>query len=171
MSDHPDIMIVDQDDRPIGAMQKDRAIAEGHYHRISRVLVFNQAGELYMQLRGPAVAYPNLWDQSVGGHVDAGEDYREAAQREALEEIGLTDLDLEEVGGFYEDLESGDTVLKRFNRIFKATTVRQPVANPAEVAEGKWITLPTLKQEMADHPERFTDGFRRTMQIYEESDG
>lgn len=59
-------------------------------HRVVHVLVFNGAGELMLQKRSmnKDVA-PGKWDTSVGGHVDPGEDLREAALREMEEELGI----------------------------------------------------------------------------------
>jgi isopentenyldiphosphate isomerase len=38
---------------------------------------------------------PGKWDTSVGGHVDAGEDWHEAAVREMREELGIEGVELE----------------------------------------------------------------------------
>ncbi|HUX50537.1 MAG TPA: NUDIX domain-containing protein [Spirochaetia bacterium] len=59
-------------------------------HRVAHVLVFNDAGELYLQKRSSTKdVQPGRWDTSVGGHVDSGESYERAAAREMREELGI----------------------------------------------------------------------------------
>src|SRR5664279_859085 len=98
------IIIVDEDDRPIGQATKPEVWAQGLRHRIVRIMIENDQGELLLQHRTPTMAlYPNRWDNSVGGHVDAGEDYLTAAKRELDEELGITDTPLQEMGYYASD--------------------------------------------------------------------
>lgn len=63
-------------------------------HRVVHVLVFNDKGELLLQKRSmnKDVA-PGKWDTSVGGHVNPGEDIKEAAKREMQEELGISEAE------------------------------------------------------------------------------
>jgi 16S rRNA (adenine1518-N6/adenine1519-N6)-dimethyltransferase len=55
------------------------------------ILIFNAAGELFLQKRSRLKdRHPNVWDSSAAGHVDAGEEYDDAAARELDEELGIT---------------------------------------------------------------------------------
>ena len=66
----------------------------GEYRTVVHVCVFDRRGRLLIQQRAPEkFIWPNLWDVSVGGGVDAGETSRQAAEREFLEELGYP-LDL-----------------------------------------------------------------------------
>jgi isopentenyldiphosphate isomerase len=59
-------------------------------HRAVHVLVFRSSGKLLMQKRVMTKdVAPGKWDTSVGGHVDAGEDFNTAAAREMKEELGI----------------------------------------------------------------------------------
>ena len=58
------------------------------------VCVFDRRGRLLIQRRAPEkFIWPDLWDVSVGGGVDAGETSRRGAEREFWEELGVS-LDL-----------------------------------------------------------------------------
>ena len=58
------------------------------------VCVFDRRGRLLIQQRTRSkFIFPNLWDVSVGGGVDAGETSRRGAEREVREELGVS-LDL-----------------------------------------------------------------------------
>lgn len=66
----------------------------GYYRLAVHVCIFNERGQMLIQKRQPfKVGWPNKWDVTVGGSAVAGEDPRQAAERETLEEIGLA-LDL-----------------------------------------------------------------------------
>lgn len=83
--------IVDEVGRVIG--QATRRECHGNpslIHRVVHIFVFNSAGDLLLQKRSVNKdIQPGKWDTSVGGHVDAGEEYAEAAVRELEEELGV----------------------------------------------------------------------------------
>ncbi len=62
-------------------------------HPVVHLHVLNAHGKLLLQLRSASKRIqPGRWDTAVGGHVSYGESIVQALQREALEEIGLTDV-------------------------------------------------------------------------------
>jgi isopentenyl-diphosphate delta-isomerase type 1 len=155
------IQIVDEHDNVIGTETMAKARKEGLIHRISRVMVENPEGKTLLQKRGNKVLWPNCWDNSAAGHVDAGEDYLTAAKREMLEEIGIDADELEELGVYFTDERLGEKILKRFNAAYKLVTEKQPVNVPnEEVAEVRWFALEEVKELIKNHPDQVTDGLR-----------
>lgn len=70
-------------------------LAEGDYHLVVHLCLFNSKGELLIQRRQPwKKGWPGLWDLTVGGSAILGESSREAIEREAKEELGI-DINLE----------------------------------------------------------------------------
>lgn len=64
---------------------------QGHWHRTSQVYVLNNQNELLCNLRHPSKdLFPKLWDVSIGGHLEPGENYETCALRELSEELGIT---------------------------------------------------------------------------------
>lgn len=88
--------IVDEDDRVIGkALRSECHGNPSLVHRVAHVLVFDRQGRLLLQKRSMSKdVQPGKWDTSVGGHLDPGETYEEAARREMFEELGVADLPL-----------------------------------------------------------------------------
>lgn len=84
--------LVDENDRVLS--QTTRAAVHGNpslIHRVAHVLVFNSLDELYLQKRSSSKdVQPGKWDTSVGGHVNSGETYEQAAIREMREELGIS---------------------------------------------------------------------------------
>lgn len=62
-------------------------------HPVVHLHLFNERGELYLQLRAKTKdLLPGYWDSSVGGHMDPGEMPEEALRREAMEELGISNF-------------------------------------------------------------------------------
>jgi isopentenyldiphosphate isomerase len=83
--------VVDEDDRIVGRATRRQCHGNPSLiHRVAHVLVFNGKGELLLQKRSLRKdIQPCRWDTSVGGHLDPGEDYLQAALRETREELGI----------------------------------------------------------------------------------
>ncbi len=60
-------------------------------HRTAHVVVFATDGRLLLQKRSlNKDIQPGRWDTAVGGHLDPGEDWERAANRELREELGIS---------------------------------------------------------------------------------
>jgi isopentenyl-diphosphate delta-isomerase len=82
--------IVNEWGEPTGRILDKRTIhAQGLRHRDVHVWITNGRDLLQQQRNSDKSIMPNAWDISVGGHVSAGESYRDAAVRETYEELGL----------------------------------------------------------------------------------
>ncbi len=166
MSDIP-IAIVDENNVVVGSASIDEARKRGLIRRVARVMIENPQGELLLQKRTAKMLFPNCWDNSAAGHVDAGEDYIVAAKRELFEEVGMLADELEEIGNYYSDSVQGDMILKGFNRVYKIVTDEAPTeVQNDEVAEVKWFTLEEVKKLIKQHPDKVTDGLVDVMQRY-----
>ena len=72
------------------AMDYDVAHEQGGWHGLSHVLAISPDGEIVVQVRGRG---DMRRDMSVGGHVNMGEDWEQAALRELEEELKLEHID------------------------------------------------------------------------------
>lgn len=167
----PNILIVDNDNNPIGSAPKAEARAKGLYHRIARVILKNSKGEILMQRRGENDKdMGHRWDQSAAGHVDEGEESLTAAYRELEEEIGIKGIELTHVGTFQTEninIEKNETV-RRFNDLYIAKYDGNDFKlNPREVAEIKWMNIDDLIDQMKENSENFTKGFVLLIEKYE----
>lgn len=155
------ILIVDEHDVPIGSATKEEAWKRGLHHRIVIVHVIDGAGNMLLQKRGPAVEiFPNRWDHGAAGHVDAGETYFQAAQRELKEELGIVGVPLKEVGDFRTNRVIDDKILHRFHKLYRAVISQDMPLHLqlSEVADARWFSLSDIRVMLHDTPELVTLG-------------
>jgi isopentenyldiphosphate isomerase len=162
------IAFVNEKDEIIGTGTKEEAWKNGDIHRIVRILIFNSKKELLIQKRSLKMKiWPGRWDVSVGGHVDEGEDYLLAAKREAKEEMGIRNIELEEVKKYFTDgMREGGKIVKRFNMLYKASCESEIDFDEEEVSEIKWMSLSEIEQKIREKPEEFTESFIEVLNIY-----
>jgi isopentenyldiphosphate isomerase len=166
----PKITVVDEEDTVIGAAERSEVRANGWRHRIVRVFIRNNDGKLLLQQRSQHVHdSPGKWDQSVGGHVDEGEDYLTAAQRETQEELGIAAIDLQEIGKFAVDRPAVDGFIRRFQTVYIGTWNGDVQYEPSEVASIRWLTPAEIDTWLAERPEDFTYSFGRAFRLVQQA--
>jgi 16S rRNA (adenine1518-N6/adenine1519-N6)-dimethyltransferase len=83
--------VVNESDEVIGSETRESVHVNNLRHRAVHVLIFNGAGELFLQKRSLwKDRNPGVWDSSAAGHVDSGEGYGQTVRRELEEELGVS---------------------------------------------------------------------------------
>jgi isopentenyldiphosphate isomerase len=161
MSEHFDI--VDKDDHVIGRASRSEVHGNPELtHRVAHVLVFNSSGQLYLQLRAPDKdVQPGKWDTSVGGHVDVGETYEEAATREMREELGITSDTLEPLYRYRHRNDYESEMVQTYRLVWDGSIF----ADPAEISEGRFFTFDQID---GSDPAIFTPNFLNELRRYRE---
>lgn len=82
--------IVNENDEVIGRETREKIHHEGLLHREVHVYFVTPNKEIIFQHRAKDKdTYPDLLDATVGGHVEIGDSYEQAAIRETEEETGI----------------------------------------------------------------------------------
>ncbi|MEX2052200.1 MAG: NUDIX domain-containing protein [Candidatus Paceibacterota bacterium] len=82
--------VVNEDDQIIDSKPRKDVHRLGLLHREIHVWMFDENKNIFFQKRGLHRTSPGLLDVTIGGHVNVGENYNEAAVREAKEETGIS---------------------------------------------------------------------------------
>ena len=155
--------VVDDNDDPIGTASRAKVHAENLIHRAVHVFVLNRNGDLWLQKRSRLKDMnPCLWDSSVSGHLDAGEDYHQAAVRELGEEIGITQStdQLEKIASVKPSADTG------WEHIHLFLTSHTGAVNfpAAEIESMMPFPLSEIKAWIAASPDDFSPAFRMLFQ-------
>jgi isopentenyl-diphosphate delta-isomerase type 1 len=143
------VQVVDENDKPIGGVDIREAWEKSLPHRISRVMVQDEKdGSLLLQLRVKSkYLFPECWDNSAAGHVDAGESYEAAAIRELNEEMGISGVKLGILDYYYSHDMYKEHNLCEWNKVYLAKISREYKVKKQdnEVAEIKWFSKSELR--------------------------
>ncbi|THD65649.1 isopentenyl-diphosphate Delta-isomerase [Robertkochia marina] len=156
------VILVNEQDEPIGTMEKIEAHEKALLHRAFSVFVFNDKGETMIQQRALHKYHsPGLWTNTCCSHQRVGESNIEAGKRRLMEEMGFTVNDLEEVFSFiYKAPFDNGLTEHELDHVMVGKYNGEPDINPDEVASWKWVTLESIKEGMQKNPEQYTAWFK-----------
>lgn len=156
------VVLVDEDDRPVGTAEKLRAHTEGWLHRAFSVFVFDATGRLLLQRR-TATKYHSggLWSNTCCSHPQPGEAPLEGAHRRLFEEMGF-DCSLTPTFRETYCLPVGtDLIEHEHNHVFVGV-VDDPAICPrsGEVSKWTWVEPLSVQEDVSHRPDRYTAWFR-----------
>ena len=157
--------VVDEEDRVIGKETRENCHKNRLIHRSVYVLLINSKGELFLQKRSMSKdLYPGYYTGSATGHVDYGETYDQAAQRELREELGIN-APLEKIGKFH----SFSPIENEFSTLYVCSYDGEVKFNPEEITMGLWMKLEQVREDMESGKKLFAPGFKVAFNEYEQS--
>jgi 8-oxo-dGTP diphosphatase len=117
--------------------------------------------EVLLQLRQNTGYMDDHWAAAAAGHVERGETAYDAAQREALEELGVTNLDLTFVTTM-QRTRHADPIDERVDFFFTARSWSgEPrIVEPEKAADLRWCALDALPEPVVPHELAVLDTFR-----------
>jgi isopentenyl-diphosphate delta-isomerase len=154
------VILVNEQDEPIGLMEKMEAHEKGLLHRAFSVLIFNSKGEMLLQQRALSKYHsPGLWTNACCSHPRNGETILEAANRRLLEEMGMQ-AELGVLTHFIYKAEFDNGLTEHeLDYVVKGITDNNPITNPDEVNDFRWITPVNLTEWVRNTPSDFTVWF------------
>lgn len=156
------VVLVDENDAPLGTMEKMEAHRDGgHLHRAFSVIVFSPRGEIMLQRRAATKYHSqSLWTNTCCSHPAPGEATLEAAHRRLREEMGF-DVPLQEVFSFVyrAGLDTGLTEYE-YDHVLVGEFSGEPLCNPQEVDDWRWISPEELKADMEASPQKYSAWFK-----------
>ena len=149
--------VVDANDQVIDQQPRSEVHRLGLRHRAIHLLVFNAAGELFLQKRSMKKdCFPGTWDSSASGHVDSGESYDACALREPLEELGLK---LEAVPERLFKLDACEETGQEFCLVYRLEHEGPFQLDPDELSDGGWFSPEKIKDWIVKAPDEFAPAF------------
>jgi isopentenyl-diphosphate delta-isomerase len=151
------VILVDASDRQIGIAEKLQAHRDGLLHRAFSIFVLNSQGQLLLQRRAKHKYHSGgLWTNTCCSHPRPNETLLEAVHRRLQEEMGF-DCDLQEIFSFvYQAKLDHELTEYEFDHVFMGYSDREPVLNPEEAEDWKWIDLKILQTDIKQYPASYT---------------
>ncbi len=117
--------------------------------------------EVLLQLRQNTGYMDDHWAAAAAGHIERGETAYDAALREAAEELGLRDVDLNFVTSM-QRTRRADAIDERIDFFFtaRAWTGTPTIMEPEKCAELRWCALTELPDPVVPHERVVLDGLR-----------
>ncbi|MCA6435590.1 MAG: isopentenyl-diphosphate Delta-isomerase [Bacteroidota bacterium] len=159
------VILVNENDQPVGTMEKMEAHQKGLLHRAFSVFVFNETNEMLLQQRAFSKYHSaGLWTNTCCSHPRPGEELISAAKRRLKEEMGIETELTHQTSFIYKTDFDNDLTEHELDHVFVGKHNESPVINKDEVNAYKWISLIDLRAWIKNKPQDFTSWFKIVMQ-------
>lgn len=152
------LILVDENDKPAGRMEKLQVHEQGLLHRAFSVFIFNKKGELLLQQRSDNKYHSaGLWSNTCCSHPEFGEETKEAAEKRLKEEMGL-DCELEFKFKFiYKAIFENGLTEYELDHVYFGFSDELPKPNSQELKDWKYLSLEKLEKEILHIPQNYTE--------------
>jgi len=154
--------VVDKNDRILRDASRSEVHANNLRHRAVHILIFNAAGEVYLQQRSRwKDRHPLKWDSSAAGHAGAAESYDETARRELKEELGIS-VPLDKIS----KLPASERTDQEFIWLYRGRGADNLSPNRTEIETGAFFPETVVDGWAKARPEDFAPGFIECWKLY-----
>ena len=164
---NPDLILVDANDREIGALGKIEAHKEGLLHRAFSVFLYHEDKLLLQKRASHKYHSGDLWSNTCCSHPTPHESLAEAVVRRLEEELGIDPTclsDLREVGMFHYACDFADGFHENENDHVFVGEYQGPLSpNPDEIAEIMWVSIPHVEKQLKLYPKRYSYWFSEAL--------
>ena len=156
-----DVILVNEDDVPVGTMEKLEAHQKGALHRAFSIFLFNNNKELLLQKRASDKYHSsNLWTNTCCSHPAPGEHLKASAQKRLMEEMGIT-TSLQSLFSFTYKTKFGNGLIEHeLDHVLIGTFNTTPLPNPTEVDDWRYSSLEEISADIQANPNDYTFWFK-----------
>lgn len=155
------VVLVDEYDRETGVQEKLQAHLDGQLHRAISVFVSNSRGEMLLQRRAPGKYHSaGLWTNTCCSHPRPNEQVHTAAQRRLFEEMGIITALVPAFTFVYKAVLDNGITEYEYDHVFRGVSDMIPEPNADEVCEWKYADYQSLKYDMEQRPDHYTEWFK-----------
>lgn len=157
---HEQVVLVSDAGEPIGTADKATVhTADTPLHLAFSCHVYNPDGRVLVTRRAlDKRTWPGVWTNAFCGHPAPGESMTAAIERRGLAELGIGVEQLAVVlpDFRYRAVDASGIVENEVCPVYRALTADAVAANPAEVAEWRWVDPDALRTAVAAAPWAFS---------------
>lgn len=155
-----DIILVNEQDEPVGTMEKIEAHRKALLHRAFSVFIFNEKGEMLLQQRALKKYHSaGLWTNACCSHPKPGEDTMMAAESRLQHEMGFG-TPLTKIFEFtYRSAFDNGLTEYEFDHVFAGVYDGAIRPSQEEVQDYCYKSLDEIKKSLQSHPSKYTTWF------------
>lgn len=155
------LVLVDQEDRELGLIDKIEAHQKGLLHRAISVCVFNSKKEMLLQRRAMNKYHSaGLWTNACCSHPYPNEQPVDAAKRRLKEEMGISIDSFRFLFGMVYKAELDNNLYEHeYDHVFVGFSDSKPIANSEEVADWKYLSMDVIEKNIKQSPQEYTVWF------------
>ena len=160
-----EVVLVDENDSPVGRAEKVDAHAGAKLHRAFSVFVFDSAGRLLIQKRAKAKYHSGgLWSNTCCSHPRPGEPTESAARRRLGEEMGF-DCEITKVFDlvYYTELDN-NLFEHEYDHVFVGRFDGSPRPDAGEVEDWRWMDVQALAGDLQENPHLYSYWLRASFE-------
>jgi isopentenyl-diphosphate Delta-isomerase len=166
MSDQ--VILVNEQDEQLGAMDKMEAHQQGVLHRAFSIFIFNEKGEMLLQQRADHKYHSGgLWTNACCSHPAPGEETHFAAQRRLQEEMGFGTSLIKVFDFTYRAEFDNGLIEHEFDHVYLGMYNGDIHPNPDEVQSYCHKSLDDINKEITEQPDLFTAWFHIAFPLLE----
>lgn len=155
------VLLVNEEDEPLGFMQKMAAHTNNCMHRAFSVFLHDGNGKMLIQKRAACKYHsPSLWTNACCSHPLTSHVVAEAEVR-LNEELGISGIPLKELFSFQYEADVGNGLIENeYDHVLTGICTEQPELDPSEAEDQKFIDFDELLADVDRNPECYTVWFR-----------
>lgn len=155
------VVLVDEQDRFLGEMEKNDAHRKGVLHRAISVFIFNDKGELLLQRRA-LIKYHSggLWTNTCCTHPRINESITSAASRRLSEEMGITATAEKAFDFIYRRRVNDSMIENELDHVMIGYCNAVPLPKKEEVSEWKYLPMDVIEGDLKANSKRYTVWFQ-----------
>ncbi len=156
-----DVILVDEQDKPVGQMEKMEVHQKALLHRAFSVFIFNDKTEMLLQKRGNKKYHSaGLWTNACCSHPQPGEDTIQSAQKRLKEEMGFTTSLQKAFSFIYKVPFQNGLTEHEYDHVFVGVFNGGIIPNPGEVDDYCFKTIQEIKTSIEQRPQQYTEWFK-----------
>jgi isopentenyl-diphosphate Delta-isomerase len=154
------VILVNEADDVVGAMEKMEAHKKGVLHRAFSIFIFNSKGEMLLQQRAINKYHSGgLWTNACCSHPQPGEETLLAAIKRLQEEMGF-ETGIEKIFDFVYKTEFDNGLTEHeFDHVFAGEYEGPILFNTEEVKDICFKDIKDIRHSLETHPQKYTTWF------------
>jgi isopentenyl-diphosphate delta-isomerase len=155
------LILVDENDREVGKMEKLLVHQLGLLHRAFSVFIFNEKNELLLQQRADNKYHSGgLWTNTCCSHPGFKENISDAVARRLNEEMKIKCKTEFAFSFIYQTKFENGLTEHEYDHVYLGITNDLPIPNTDEVNNWKYISIKDLEADINLQPNIYTNWFK-----------